>query len=305
MKKALALVLISIIVSAFIFSVSAKEFDLANVTEVYRNTFDNGSALNDFSQFGGKWKVNSGRLYLTSGTNNHSFIIYKGDDKLTSLSNYIIDVDMYNVRSQAGVIVRSDLNHITSGSNGFAGYFAFISFSGTKGAIGIADRNGGWAGNLKVSNDVTAPGMNLHLRVILFENNINYIVSDLTTKKVLWEHTEVNSEYTSGSFGFRMSSMIYGGMINLWSTSFDNLVVSEFVKDEPEEKEDICESDIFFSDNASRIISLAAIAQMLGAEVEYDVVSGVVTAKFPAEDFNTPIRYKDLMKSILSSRFEN
>jgi len=306
MKKNLAIVFVIIIISVFALSVNAVEFDLSDITEVYRNTFDNESSLDEFSQYGGKWKVNNGRLYLTSGTNNHAFILYTGNEELTTMTDYVLDVDMYNVRSQAGVIVRSDLNYITSGSNGFAGYFAFISFTGKKGAIGIANRAGGWAGNLEVGEEITKPGMNLHLRVIVFENNIHYVISDLATKKVLWEHTEVHSEYASGSFGFRMSSMIYDGMVNLWSTSFDNLVVSKFNEEELPFDEDFSDDTFegLFQSNADKMMSIIFLAQMLGGEVDCDMENSIVTVKFPTKDFNIPIQYEDLISSVLSSRLE-
>ncbi len=306
MKKNLVFVFATIIISVFAISVNAKEFDLSNVTEVYRNTFDNEASLDEFSQYGGKWKVNGGRLYLTSGTNNHAFILYTGNEELTTLTDYVIDVDMYNVRSQAGVIVRSDLNYITSGSNGFAGYFAFISFTGKKGAIGIANRAGGWGGNLEVGEEITKPGMDLHLRVVAFKNNIHYTISDLATKKVLWEHTEVHSEYASGSFGFRMSSMIYDGMVNLWSTSFDNLVVSKFNEEEMPFDEDFSDDTFegLFQSNTDKMMSIIFLSQILGGEVEYDIANGIVTVRFPIEDFNIPIQYEDLMSGIISSRLD-
>ena len=298
MKKNLIILFTSIVMSVLVFSASAEELDLSSITEVYRNTFDSDSSLTDFSQHGGKWETHNGRLYLTAGENNHSFILYTGNEELTALTDYVLDVDMYNVRSQAGVIIRSDLNHITSTSNGFAGYFAFISFDGRKGAIGIADRFSEWKGNLEVSEEITSPFMNLHLRVIVFENNLHYIISDLTTKRVLWEHTEVNDEYTNGSFGFRMSAMIYDGMANLGCTSFDNLVISKI------EEEDHSLKDIF-SNIESKISAIVTLAQMLGGECECDFANRTVTVKFHSEDLNFPIPYEDLMKKLLSSRFQS
>ncbi len=311
MKKCFLFVFTVIIAATLLFSTSANEgFDLSNVTEVYRNTFDNADSLNEFSQYGGKWEVSGGRLYLTSGTNNHAFMLYTGDESLTTLENYVLDVDMYNVRSQAGVIVRSDLSHITSGSNGFAGYFAFISFTGKKGALGFANRAGSWGGNLEVSEEITNPGMDLHLQVIVLDNSIHYTVSDIVTKEILWEHTETHSEYSSGSFGFRMSTMIYNGMINLWSTSFDNLVISEF-ESKDDFDEEILDDGIFsediesmFPDMASKMMPIILLAQMLGGETDYDTASGTITVRFPIE-FNSPIKYEDLMSEIIASRFNN
>lgn len=303
MKKCFLFVFTVIIAATLLFSISANEgFDLSNVTEVYRNTFDNADSLNEFSQYGGKWEVSGGRLYLTSGTNNHAFMLYTGDESLTTLENYVLDVDMYNVRSQAGVIVRSDLSHITSGSNGFAGYFAFISFTGKKGALGIANRVGSWGGNLEVSEEITRPGKDLHLQVIVLDNNIHYTVSDIVTNEVLWEHTETHSEYSSGSFGFRMSTMIYNGMINLWSTSFDNLVISEFENEDDSFYEDF---ETMFPESTSKMLSLIMLAKMFGGEIECDTASGTVTVRFPIEDFNSPIKYEDLMSEIIASRFNN
>ncbi len=228
MKKFLYLFSAFVIVIALVVSASAAVYDLSTVTEVYRNTFDNISSLNEFTEFGGDWNVFNGKLYLSSYINNHAFIVYTGDEELTSLSNYVLDVDMYNVCTQGGVIVRSDLSCITNDSNGFAGYFAFISFTGKNGAIGYADRAGNWCGNLVVSDDITEQGMNLHLRVVVVEDMISYFITNLETNELLWEHHETNSEYSSGSFGFRMYTGMYNGASNLNLTSFDNLVISKF-----------------------------------------------------------------------------
>lgn len=282
MKKYSLLLFALIIASCLALLTAAEEWNLSEITEVYRNTFDNADSLKAFSEYGGDWTVIDGRLHLHGGTNNHAFILFTGDEALTSMTDYVLDVDMYDTRTQAGVIVRSDLDYVTAQSNGFAGYFAFVSFDGKKGAIGSANKVGGWAGNLEVSEEITTPDADLHLRVIVRGNALRYIVSDLKSGKELWSHTETNSMWAEGTFGFRMSNMLYDGLSNLHTTSFDNLVISAFPKEE-ENPVKAPDRDIWWwlgaMDARENILAaekwelesiLLLIANMLGADVNVD-----------------------------------
>lgn len=289
MKKHIFFWLTVLLIGVLVITVGATDkWDLSGITEVYRNTFDSETSIKEFSEYGGDWTVKNGRLYLQSGTNQHSFMVYTGEEKLTEMEDYILDVDMYNIRSQAGVVIRSDLDKLSPGSNGFAGYFAFISFDGKKGAIGSVNESGNWAGNLEVSDAVTAPGSDLHLRVIVRGNELRYIVSELKSGDILWEHTETHSRWKKGTFGFRMSAMQYNGLINLNVTSFDNLVISAFPEETPNPigKMDIWKwlgmLDGSFTPEIWELeTTLLWIAGLLGADIEVDFEENALQIEVP------------------------
>ena len=218
---------------------AATRIDTSNLVAVYTNTFDDADALADFTQYYGTWGVRNGKLYLLNTVHkDQNFILYTGDDSLTSLTDYVVDVDMYNVQSQGGVIIRSDLQRASSNGvgNNFYGYIGFISFTGEKGAIGYGSTTGNWGDNLIVSKKVTTPTVNLHLQLAVKGNTITLNITDIDRDRPLWSATVEDSTYEKGTFGFRL----YGGsdkrfegkaLCNLNATAFDNLVVSVYGDD--------------------------------------------------------------------------
>ncbi len=216
----------------FSLSVSVLAIDTSNITEIYRNSFDDDSALSDFRQASSTWKVYNGRLYMKNATDSSGLLLYNGDGELYELSDYVLDVDMYGTQTQAGVVVRSNHKDITYvDSNSFAGYFCFISYDGMKAAIGLGAKNGSWGGNLKVSGDVLTPCSNVHIQVAVKGNEIQYVLTDIGTGFILWSHTQQHSDWSHGTFGFRMTKKEQGELSNLLLTSFDNLVISKFNED--------------------------------------------------------------------------
>ncbi len=208
----------------------ATRIDTRDITPIYTNTFDDASALDEFIQFYGKWDVIDGKLYLVDvETANDSLLLYNGDEELKNLTDYVLDVDMYNVQTQGGAIVRSQIDEIDGKGNGsdFRGYFAFISFTGKAGAIGFGTRGGSWGGNLKVSPDVTAPGANVHIQVAVKGPVITYYLTEIGTGKILWSYTAADDFWSKGTFGFRLCTKPHdSGTDNLKQTAFDNLVIS-------------------------------------------------------------------------------
>ena len=202
--------------------------DISEATEVYRNTFDNASALNDFVQYYGTWEVKDGRLHLTSLSQVAALCLYKGD-AFKNLTDYVVDVDMYNIQSQGGVVMRSQVDRITGSAwgNDFYGYTAFVSTDGLKAAIGYGLTDGSWGGNIDVSNGIMSPGANVHIHAAVKSDVITYKITNIKTGKLLWECTERTGLWDEGTFGFRLSGYTNdNGTGNVNNVSFDNLVVS-------------------------------------------------------------------------------
>ena len=228
-------------------SFAATRIDTSNLETVYSNTFDDSSALNDFTQYYGSWEVKGGRLYLTSVSEiSQSFILYTGDSSLTSLTDYVVDVDMYNVQSQGGVILRSDLSRILDGKyaegNNFYGYIGFLSFTGELGVIGYGRTDGGYGGNCVISKNITTPAENVHLQFAVKGNTVTLNIYDIDRDRLVWSASYEDSTHTSGSFGMRL----YGGndktfegetVCNLNATCFDNLTISTYSTKAPEPEE--------------------------------------------------------------------
>ncbi len=211
----------------------ATSIDTSNLVKVYENTFDNAKSIADFIQYRGTWAVYGGQLYLSAGTEGvQSYILYGGDAKLTELGDYVVDVDMNNVQTQGGIIMRSDFANVTGATDdGIMGYMGFISNDGTKGALGAGLADGKWLdGNIEVSTAaVTNPGMNVHLQMAVKGDLVQLIITDKASGKVLWTWCEKNTLWTKGTFGFRLrSKATNAGLNNLNTTSFDNLVISTY-----------------------------------------------------------------------------
>ncbi len=197
----------------------------------YENDFSDLSTLEDFTQCRGEWGIVDGQLMLTGLGElqlgeEHGIILYTKDPAVMNLTDYIVDVDMLNVQTQAGVLFRCDITQdIGSTNNAFYGYYAFTSNNGEKAALGRADAVAGWAGNLKVSDSIFYPGANLHLNVVVEGTSITYTVTDKDSGAELWQHTEINDEWALGSFGFR-ACVMNSGLTNLNMVGFDNLKIT-------------------------------------------------------------------------------
>ena len=225
-----------------------ERIDTSKLIPVYKNTFDNAAALDDFTQYYGTWEVRDGKLYLKDTPNkDQNFILYSGDSALTAMTDYVVDVDVYNVQSQGGVIIRSDLQRASGKGvgNNFYGYIGYLSFTGEKGAIGYGGTTGNWGDNFIVSKKVTTPAANLHIQLAVKGDTITMNITDIDRDRPVWSATVEDPTYTKGTFGFRL----YGGndkrfegtaLCNLNATAFDNLVVSVYSEETP----DIGETDL-------------------------------------------------------------
>ena len=196
----------------------------------YENDFSDPSTLDDFTQCRGEWGIVDGQLMLTGvgdlQMSDFCFVLYTKDPAIMNLTDYIVDVDILNVQTQAGALFRCDITQdIGSTNNAFYGYLAFTSNNGEKAALGRADAVAGWAGNFKVSDSIFYPGANLHLNVVAEGTSITYTVTDKDSGAELWQHTEINDEWALGSFGFR-ACVMNSGLTNLNMVGFDNLKIT-------------------------------------------------------------------------------
>ena len=210
--------------------------DTSNITPVYTNKFESAADIADFVQHRGTWAVYQGKLYLSASTNTQSYILYGGKADLVGLEDYVVDVDMYNVQTQGGIIIRSDFAKVTGDADdAFYGYMAFISNDGIKGALGACQPNGKWLeGNIEVSPAVIAPGKDIHIQAAVKGNLLQITITELGTGKVLWQWCEANDLWSKGTFGFRLrGKATNAGLDNLNKTAFDNLVVSTFGSSAP------------------------------------------------------------------------
>ena len=204
----------------------------ANAAEhvYYENDFSSADSLADFTQYRGEWGIVDGQLMLTGmgdlDMSQQCFLLYTKDPGVMNLTDYVLEVDMLNIQTQAGPLLRCDITKANgSTSNAFYGYQMFLSFTGEKAAIGRADASDGWKGNLHVSGAVTHPGANLHLYCKVEGKNLTYIITDKDTGAEIFNHTLENEEWALGSFGFR-AVIMNNGILNVGLLGFDNLKVT-------------------------------------------------------------------------------
>lgn len=196
----------------------------------YENDFSDVTTLSDFTQYRGKWEIVDGQLTLTGlgdlQMSDQAFLVFTRDAGVANLTDYTLEVDMMNIQSQAGPLFRCDPAKVSSETNNsFYGYQAFISFTGERGALGRGNLLGDYAGNIKVSDVILSPGMNIHLKVDAVGKSITYVISDLDTGNELWNYTTENDEWAKGTFGFR-ACVMHDGLTNLAMLGFDNLKIT-------------------------------------------------------------------------------
>ncbi len=284
-----------VIPDAPVAGVEKLKIDTSNLVPVYENKFEKATDLNDFEQFRGTWAVFGGKLYLSAASGNQSYILYCGNEELLNLSDYVVDVDMYNVQTQGGVIMRSDFANVTGATDdGFMGYQAFISNTGKQGALGAGKPDGKWLdGNIEVSPVCSAPGMNLHLQFAVKGTTLQYVITNLDTGKVLWQWCEEHNMWSKGTFGFRLRGNISNGLSNLNTTAFDNLVVSTYgeARQQTVVKMTIGKSVGYINDvekaldaapiirESRTMLPVRFVAEAFGADVAWDGATSTATVK--------------------------
>ena len=225
MKKLIAIVITCmLLVLGMTMTVGAAEY------VYYENDFSDPATLSDFTQYRGEWGIVDGKLMLTGigdlGMEQFCHILFTKDEGIINLTDYIAEVDLINIQSSAGILVRCDTTKANGdSSNSFYGYVGFVSNNGTKAAFGRADGIGGYAGNMDVSGAVTNPCENLHLKVTVEGKNITYVMTNLDTGAELHTYTVENGEWAMGSFGFR-AAIMQSGLLNVGVVGFDNVKIT-------------------------------------------------------------------------------
>ena len=210
---------------------AGEPFDTSNLVEVYRNEFESDADLADFTQYRGDWMTFGGRLYLTAMQSNfaQAFLLYTGKQELTELTDYVIDVDVYNTQTQGGLAGRVQLDKVDGKSDdGIYGYMGYLSFTGKIPVIGYGNAQGKWGGNLEVGPDVIPNGSNIHLQLAFKGDVVQLTVTDLDSGALIWKHAENAGIWDKGTFGFRIYGKIRDGLDNINGVAYDNLVVSTF-----------------------------------------------------------------------------
>jgi|GEM_PF-1426595 len=227
MKKVyISLMTVLVLLFAAMASVSAAEY------VYYENDFSDPATLSDFTQLRGEWGVVDGQLMLTGlgdvEMSSFAMLMFSKDPAIMNLTDYILEVDLLNVQTQSGVMLRCDSTKASGETdNTFYGYIAVISNDATKGAIGRGNLAGKYEGNLLVGQSVTYPGANLRLKIVAEGANLTYTVTDKDTGSELWVGTVENKEWAMGAFGFRALLMNNSlGMTNLGMLAYDNLKVT-------------------------------------------------------------------------------
>ena len=219
----------------------AEPLDTSSLKEIYRNGFDSEEALEDFTAYRGKWVVFDGKLYLSAMDNvgyTQSFLLYTKDSSLTELSDYVIDVDVYNLQTQGGLAGRVDLPSITGTSDdGIYGYVGYVSFTGIIPVLGYGKANGTWGGNFGTGGDLMKTGDNIHLQLAFKGDVVQLTVTDLESGELIWKYAERVELWEKGTFGFRTYGKIRDNLDNINRVAYDNLVISTF-KD-PNEKTEV------------------------------------------------------------------
>ncbi|MBQ8836522.1 MAG: copper amine oxidase N-terminal domain-containing protein [Clostridia bacterium] len=276
-------------------TVTGETIDTSNLVTVYENSFDNAASIADFTQYRGTWEVYQGKLYLTSAVGGQSHIVYGGDMDLVTLTDYVVDVDMYNIQTQGGVIIRSDYANVSGDTDSsIMGYLAFVSNNGNMGALGAGKADGTWLeGNIKVSPVIMSPGMNIHMQVAVKGTLLQLTITDIDTGKQLWTWCGSTSLWSSGSFGFRLrGTTTSAGLSNINNTCFDNLVVSVYGEEETQPtvvKLTIGETVGYVNDVAKTLdaapiiresrtmLPVRFVAEAFGAEVKWDGATSTAT----------------------------
>ena len=210
--------------------VSSKDVDFSKDEYVlYENDFSNADTLADFTQVRGEWVVQDGKLYLSSTDEGctFSYLAYTADATgLVGLaSDYVLEVDLYDVMAAAGVLTYVDTTLFSGESdNTFYGYLSFASNDATKAALGVSDATATYA-NVKVSGGVLTPGNDYHIVVKHLDGTVYFSFTDIESGALAYEYSTTADKWMNGSFGFRMRAA-NGDAVNTMTAAFDNLKVT-------------------------------------------------------------------------------
>ncbi len=201
--------------------------DTSKAVEVYRNTFDDTESLNDFTMYSGKWGIENGRAHVLPGqTAANAYFVYTGaNEELKNLTDYVVSVEMYNVRQTTGLVARCDLATCSTAIHGYMGINAACKTNGTCFFTRVTNNaNGKSAPSIGSSPVIFAPGANIRLEVAMRGNIVQTFAYDIDTGLHLWTRSAVTDLCPSGSFGLMAYTKVVDGL-DTSETRFDNLVV--------------------------------------------------------------------------------
>ncbi|MBQ2733736.1 MAG: family 43 glycosylhydrolase, partial [Clostridia bacterium] len=140
---------------------------------------DNDFSSSDLSQYKlkGNWRVVGGML-RTLGTGGSAYLVYEIPEEYEGMS-YQIDVDFFAHTSTGGILIGAEGSGIAKTPTAFSGFDAFLGPDGTQAALGCYNAQGGWGGNVAVSDYSVVPKGDVHLRVRVVGDNITYTVTSL------------------------------------------------------------------------------------------------------------------------------
>jgi len=216
-------------------SVHMDDLDMTKTEYVfYENDFSDPATLSDFTQYRGKWAIKDGALYYAEvakgfeASGNFSFLLYSANHDANLLSDYVVEMDMYNVQSTAGVLTHCDLSKACSdNSSAFYGYTSHTAQVGDQFVTGYGNANGGWGGNLGIGPKEIAPGGNYHVKVDHRDGLFTVEFTVIDGEQEPYVYIGADAEWTNGTFGFRSISA-KDVLINLNAVYFDNLKVTVY-----------------------------------------------------------------------------
>ncbi len=223
--------LLSIISSAAITANAADPvlaIDTSKKTVIYENGFESADALDDFKQFNGNFSVKDGKAVLSSySKSTNAFILYNGNDpRLKGIKDYIVEVDLYNVQTAAGLVAFCSPDKASEVIHGYAGYNIMSNSTGQKLAVRGSSEDGKSTPFLKVSTWRINPGDNIHIEAAVSGELIQVRFTDLKDGREIWACSAKNSDHRGASFGLMAYTKIYDGVLDCRKSSFDNLRVS-------------------------------------------------------------------------------
>lgn len=202
--------------------------DTSKKTQIYENTFDTVDSLSDFTQYNGKFTVTDGRAKLSSYSKaTNAYMLYHGSiNDLNSSSSYVVELDLYNVQTAAGLVAFCEREKATEQIHGYSGYNVFTSSTGQKLAVRSSGEDGKSTSSLKVCSWRINPGDDLHIEAAVSGEIVQVRFFDLNSGRELWTYSTVNTEHRGVAFGIMAYTRIYDGKLDCRKSSFDNLRVS-------------------------------------------------------------------------------
>ncbi len=149
---------------------------------------------------------------------------YTGDNAITSLTDYIVEVDMFNSQGATGLVARADLDSVCDKNHGHCGYLSMVGTNGYITGIRTSSADGAAFTIFNASKQLLHHGTDLHVRIAVRGNIITTTITDINSGMDLWGWTQIDDSWAKGSVGLFAYTRIVDGLDNR-NVSFDNLKV--------------------------------------------------------------------------------